>query len=206
MISYAVQGSALSTAFQTDIVFSTQHKIEIGDLIIDLLRPVRWQFMVFAEYLGLSLAQLAAIAAPVLVLSLLAFGMAGPVSTEAAVLSAISMVLGVTIDFGIVYLTLLLAFRFTHINGFEFAIRGLRPLITGAFVPLWIFPDAVGDVLAFSPSPYIFYAPLSIYVGRVSDTEIFATLGAQAVWVAVMTGSGAYFTSRSMRKLVVQGG
>ena len=206
MVSYAVLGSVLSTAWQTDIVFTIQNKIETGDIVIDLLRPARWQAMIMAEYAGLGFAQLIVIAPLVVVVSAIFWDFEAPVSALAGAVFVVSAVIGVVINFGIVYLTLLLGFKFTQIGGFEFAVRGLRPLLTGAFVPLWIFPDAIADVLKFSPFPYTFFAPLSIYVGVAEGSEIWTTLAVQILWAAGITGIGAFFTYRAMRKLVVQGG
>lgn len=206
MVTYAILGSVLSTAFQTDIVFSTAWRVRTGDIVIDLARPIWWQFAVMAEFMGIGVAQLLVLAVPIVVISAVLLGMAAPASSVAAALFFPSVILGLVINFGIVFLIILLAFEFTEVGGFEYAVRGLRPLLTGAFVPLWLFPVWVRGTLEASPFPSIYFAPLSIYVGVVEGTELWLTLVRQIAWAVGLTLAGAFLSHRIFRRLAAQGG
>ena len=101
---------------------------------------------------------------------------------------------------------LLLAFRFTQVSGIESALRGFRPILTGALVPLWFFPGWLEVLFRILPFPDIAYTPLAIYVGEIEGSDIWVAVGRQAVWVVALGVIGAYFARRGMNKLSIQGG
>ncbi len=206
MVTYAVLGSVITTSLQTNTVFYADWRIRTGDVIFDILRPIDWQLTLFADYAGTVLAQFVAVALPVVALSAAFLDFQAPASALAGVLFLPSLFLGVVISFGIVFLILLLAFRFTQVGGIESAMRGFRPILTGALVPLWFLPAWLESTFRALPFPDIAFTPLAIYVGEITGSDIWLALARQLGWTDALMVVGAVLARRGINKLSVQGG
>ena len=78
--------------------------------------------------------------------------------------------------------------------------------LSGRLVPMWLFPDLIADASRWLPFQYMFQAPLEIYIGRVSATEVVHILSVQAIWVAVFALFTGLVWTRAQRRVFVQGG
>ena len=206
MVAYAVLGSILSRSQRTGLVYEMEYKLKNGDIVIELMRPTQWQLLKMAEFLGTVCAQLLVIGIPVFVIATLIVDVAPPASVVAGLLFLPSVLLGLAVAFGFSYLVLVFGFKFLEIGGIESALNGLRPILTGALIPLWLLPGWAEGFLLALPFPYIAFAPLSIYVGRIEGVELPIALAIQAAWAAGLFVVGAILTRRVSRDPVLQGG
>lgn len=206
MVTYAILGSVITTSLQTGIVYYANWRLKTGDIIFDLLRPIDWQVSLLGDFFGTISVQFIAVAIPVITISAVFLDFQPPASLIAGIVFAPSLLLGALISYGIVFMILLLGFRYTQVGGIESAMRGFRPLLTGALVPLWFLPDTAGTIIEQLPFPAIAFTPLSIYVGETVGADIWIALARQIGWAAALIAIGAYFARRGMNKLSVQGG
>ena len=79
-------------------------------------------------------------------------------------------------------------------------------LLSGSMVPLWFFPDWLAHLIGWTPFPFMFQAPLSVYIGRVSSHEIYNMIGIQIVWVVLLASIAGVMWSVGRQKILVQGG
>jgi ABC-2 type transport system permease protein len=70
---------------------------------------------------------------------------------------------------------------------FELAIA-LELLLSGRLVPLEVMPDWAQDLAAVLPFQWTFYFPIWALVGDYSTAELIGGLGAQALWIGILTG------------------
>jgi ABC-type uncharacterized transport system permease subunit len=206
MVTYAILGSVITTVFQTNVLWYGDNRIRSGDIVFDILRPISWQQTLLADFAGTVAAQALAVGVPVLAISALILGFQPADSLVAGIMFIPSLLLGGLLSFGLVFLIMLLAFRFTQVSGIESAMRGFRPLLTGALVPLWFLPNGVASAMEFLPFPGMTFTPLAIYVGEIEGTDMFAAVGMQIFWVSVLFGLGAFFAKRGVKNLSIQGG
>lgn len=206
MVTYAILGSVVTTVFQTGVMYVGNFRIRSGDIVFDILRPVSWQLTLLGEFAGQVLAQVIAVGIPVVVICSLFLDFQAPASILAGIAFVPSLILGALLSFSIIFLIMLLAFRYTQVGGIESALRGFRPLLTGALIPLWFLPSGVANALELLPFPGMTYTPLAIYVGEISGGDIWISLGRQLIWTIAILGTGAYFASRGMKNLSIQGG
>ena len=206
MVTYAILGSVVTTSLQTGIVYYANWRIKTGDIIFDILRPINWQVSLLGDFFGTISVQFVAVAVPVITISAVFLDFQPPASVIAGIVFVPSLLLGALVSYAIVFLILLLGFRYTQVGGIESAMRGFRPLLTGALVPLWFFPDGVATAMEQLPFPAIAFTPLSIYIGETEGADMWIALARQIGWAAALIGIGAYFAQRGMNKLSVQGG
>jgi ABC-2 type transport system permease protein len=58
--------------------------------------------------------------------------------------------------------------------------------ISGSFIPVWFFPDAIRKFLEFLPFMYIYQLPIGIYIGKTDMTESIKGMAVQLLWVCIL--------------------
>jgi ABC-2 type transport system permease protein len=111
------------------------------------------------------------------------------------------LALGMTalLQFLISYAMAMLAFWVLEVSTFIFILYALEYLASGHLFPLDILPPGLQQVLELTPFPYQLYFPISIYLGRVGESELWRGLLIQFVWVVI-----AYAVARFMWRLGIR--
>lgn len=87
---------------------------------------------------------------------------------------------------------------------FEIIIAG-ELLLSGRLVPLSVMPSWVESIAAWLPFKWMFQYPIEAVIGRLSDAELIAGLGMQALWTAIL-GVSVFFAWRAAIKHYVAAG
>jgi ABC-2 type transport system permease protein len=177
-----------------------------GEIAVDLIRPVSYPRYLAADALGQAAFYGVFAIAPTVVVAGLVFGVEPPASPIHFAAFVLAVVLSLTVSFTFGYLSALLAFWFLTTLHFEWSLGAFFKVFGGAFLPLWFFPPVLAEVADWLPFRYLNFVPLAIYLGRVPAPELAATLLLGIAWVAALLGLAAWLWSRSVRRLVIQGG
>jgi ABC-2 type transport system permease protein len=129
-----------------------------------------------------------------------------PASATAACVFAVSVVLTALLQFFISYTMALLAFWVLEVATFIFILFAFEYVAGGHLFPLDILPPTVQTILEFTPFPYLLYFPVSVYLGRVQDGEIWTGLAIQAGWVIGAYCLARFVWSRGIKKYSAVGG
>src|SRR5260221_834648 len=105
-----------------------------------------------------------------------------------ATLAAFLVSLGLTalLQFFLSYSMAMLAFWVLEISTFIFILFAFEYLASGHLFPLDMLPPALQQVLAFTPFPSMLYAPIGIYMGKITGNGIALHLLTQLFLVLVM--------------------
>lgn len=79
-----------------------------------------------------------------------------------------------------------LAFWTTQIWGARFALMLLLEFTSGAFFPLDIMPKNMQQIINLTPFPYLVYFPAKVYLGHLSNSEMFYGLLIQLFWFMIL--------------------
>jgi ABC-2 type transport system permease protein len=71
-------------------------------------------------------------------------------------------------------------------------------LLAGMVAPLDVFPDAVREVVLWTPFPYLVYFPVSILVGL--STPIWKGLGVMLIWMVVFWGLNRWLWRQGLKQ------
>ena len=82
----------------------------------------------------------------------------------------------------------LLTFWFDQVLGLEQTYFALYIGLSGALIPLELFPDAVRAAIAYTPFPYMIDFPVQVLLGKVAGAELWRGVAAQGVWVLAFAG------------------
>jgi ABC-2 type transport system permease protein len=180
-------------------------RIREGQVAFDLVRPVGFVPQMFAHLAGSSFSTaLFALAA----LPVIAFAgvLGGPASTTALALYLMSFVLGYVITTLLTLMVGMIAFWTMEIGGLTLLYYLVNQFFAGALVPVSIFPGPLRILAELLPFQATTYAPVAIYVGRLTGSDALKAIGIQTVWVVLLGFASWAMWRRALHHVVVQGG
>lgn len=202
--TYAVLSLILASLIKDDgYIF---YKIRSGNIFFDLMYPLDLSFQLLAFNAGSVLVQIAGTGLPLLGLSVLFFHIRLPAALSVWLVFALSFLLGYLIYFYLDYLMTLLGFWTTEIKGLVAAKNLMLAFLSGAVIPLWVFPAWAEKLLLWLPFQGINYSPLAILIGKIAPGQYAATLAIQALWVLVLWAASRGLYALALRRLGFQGG
>lgn len=206
VITYGVLSMAMESIMGASPEYYMGALIRTGAVDTELMKPIDFQFQLFARHLGLFCSNLLFFVLPASLLGFWLLDLQPPASAGAGLLFVLSMGLGFLIIFGIGFLLGLLAMITMSIESIRWAYSAVIMFFAGKMVPLWLMPDAVRRVAELLPFQGINYIPVSIYAGQMTGSAAYQGLLVQAIWAVVLLGLGRLGWSRMHARLVVQGG
>ncbi|MCL2558562.1 MAG: ABC-2 family transporter protein [Treponema sp.] len=209
-VSYIWLQQAFMTLFfiwfwETGIIES----VESGGIAYDLVRPMdmwgRWLATITAN----RIARCALRSLPIVVVALVLpepFRLALPADPARLALFFLSMImtLGVVAAFSIILYTT--AFYTINSLGTRLVVSIASEFLSGGYIPVPFFPEALRRVVELSPFGAMQNMPLLIFSGYLDGTGLARGLGLQAFWLVALVVLGRLFLARSLRRVVAQGG
>jgi ABC-2 type transport system permease protein len=129
-----------------------------------------------------------------------------PASGLALAAFPVSLVLTALLQFFLSYAMALLAFWILEISTFIFILFAFEYLASGHLFPLDMLPPALQHLLAFTPFPSMLYAPIGIYMGKISGNGLALGLFTQLFWVLLMYGFARFMWRRGIKHYSAFGG
>jgi ABC-type uncharacterized transport system permease subunit len=136
----------------------------------------------------------------------LAGTLGAPASGSAFLLYLLSFVGGYVITALLTLIVGMVAFWTMEISGLTMLYYLVNQFFAGALVPITLFPGALRVLANLLPFQATTYAPVSIYVGRLTGADAWRAIGVQVVWVVLLTLCATAMWRRALHRVVVQGG
>ena len=102
-------------------------------------------------------------------------------------LFTLSVLLAILIAYLVYSLIGLIGFWTLEVWGIAVASGRLIAILNGSLLPLSFFPDSLLRVAKFLPFQYMFYVPVSIYLGKAGFGEALRQITFQVGWVVVLS-------------------
>ena len=206
MITYVTLALIVGLIYNVDGAYVIREKIREGSIAIDLMRPISLPLYVFADTIGQTLFSLVQIV-PAILLSLLIVRIEPPASLIGAAAFLVSITLGFLLNYFIDLLMATITFWTMEIFGVQIMVQFIVSLLSGALVPLTLFPPGPLQKLVLAlPFAGLYNDPISMYIGHITGASIASHLGVQAVWVVVFGVCASLLWRVGERRVVVQGG
>lgn len=205
MVTYSIISAALSIIIEIDVVYKLDDKIRSGSIATDLIRPLNFMKLTIADFAGNNIASLILQFIPVFMLANILYKIHYPTLLYFT-LFIISVANSAVINFLISYTVGLLSFWWYQIWPVEMFIRSVKRILSGAWVPIWFFPDVLVYISNLLPFKYIYYIPLSIYLHKFDLKTSLVFIFQQGLWVIALIAIERITWNKSIKKLVIQGG
>jgi ABC-2 type transport system permease protein len=129
-----------------------------------------------------------------------------PPSVIALAAFLISLILTALLQFFLSYSMALLAFWVLEISTFIFILFAFEYLASGHLFPLDMLSPVLQHALSFTPFPSMLYAPIGIYMGKITGSGIAVGLLTQLFWVTLMYAIARLMWRRGVKKYAAFGG
>ena len=186
-----------------------REKIRTGNIAYDLCRPVQMYGYYYARIAAQKLLGSLMRAAPMLIFALLlpeGWGLAAPSSLPALLAAMAGLMLGLLCVCALENVTMAFTMRTLDPRGVQAMLNLLMTLLAGNILPLTLFPDAWQKVITLLPYAQILDAPIRLYTGERTLTDVPGLLALQACWVVVIVAFGLWLWQKNQKRLIVQGG
>lgn len=201
-----LQYTLLASAFyqQLDVVTTASITFWEGTVSSRYLRPVSIFGQYIAETIGRWMPGLLLFTIPVLFTAPL-FGVTLETRNLAAILFAVvSLLLGMMIGFAMDFIFTGIMVILGNMHYHAYRLRAaVTVLLSGALIPLYLFPWGLGKILGWLPFASMASAPLQIYTGTGNVTEIILL---QGVWCAILWFTAVVVWQKNRQRLVIFGG
>lgn len=202
MITYTAIAVIIRSYVWLDTEYNIETEVKTGSVAAILIKPLSYPLYNFARDAGWALMWLLT-KLPLVLLAFVFLGISGPASP----LFFVSAFLGYVINYFMVFLTGTWAFWTTgNVWGLRLSRQMIMEVVSGAIMPLSLFPLWMQNIFNFLPFQAVFYAPLSIYLGTVSGLAIFSTLAVQLAWIGILFAITFFVWRLTIKRVVVQGG
>jgi viologen exporter family transport system permease protein len=181
-------------------------RIKSGDVAIDLYRPVSLLGWYLASDVGRALYHLLTRGLAPTILGGILFDLRYPAGSWTWAAFCVSVVLAVTVSFGIRMLVSASAFWLLDDTGTKNLAAVFAMFFSGLVVPLVLFPGWTRDVVSALPWAAYLQVPANIWLGQDSTAGVWRALGFQVFWTVVLLAVCHLVLERANRKVVVQGG
>lgn len=205
-LTYSTFSILIIGLYPNELIRIVGEKVRTGNIIFEITRPIHFIKILLYEIFGKIFAQFISTFLPLLLLSIFIFKLEVPNNFSIWLTFSLSFLLGLIIAFQIDFIFSILSFWTTGIHGILLAKQSLVSLLSGAMLPLWVFPDFINKILFYSPFPSIVYNPLSIIVNDISMRDIWLILSMQFFWIMILSFLSMLLYKRAVNKLILQGG
>ncbi|MBN1179497.1 MAG: ABC-2 family transporter protein [Anaerolineae bacterium] len=203
---YVALAGSIFTMVKTWADWEISWHITSGSIIMDLVKPLDFQFYFLSQTVGFMAFNFIMIALPSALVLLLFFGADVEMGVGLLFLPA-GLILAFLISFAIDYIIGLTSFYTESIWGISMTKEIITTLLSGALVPLQFFPDAAQRILRLLPFQAIYHIPLTMLTAPNLDVRAcLGLLGTQVVWVVLLFLAGRLLFTRASRVLMVSGG
>lgn len=203
---YLVLAAAMFNYMETFLVWDMGRSIMSGDIILDMLRPMRYPLFMLFNAAGEVIFNFlltfipTAVAVWFITHGEFAVGLNIP-------FFIVSCILGVFINYCINFFVGTICLYTQSIWGINIMKEVIVSFFSGATIPLAFFPDKLRAVVSALPFQAIYNTPLSILLAKEFDSmHTLYLIGIQCVWLIVLTFVTALFWKSSSKVITVNGG
>lgn len=210
MLNYAVISQILGIIYRFYAPKNLAGKIQTGAISMELLRPWEYIHAMLFEDIGTIAGNLMSSGLVLFLAGKIFFDVAIPPIGN-VLLFLVSAALGFMVLFLLNTLVAMMCFWLMEASVFRILLEVIVSLLSGQFLPTWLVPQWMENIMNALPFVWIYQKPISVYLGA-SGTEVFRSremiqiISIQLVWIVTLYLILFWLWKRAVKKLSVQGG
>ncbi|GEM45390.1 ABC transporter permease [Deinococcus cellulosilyticus] len=204
-LNYIMLARMLSGLTGSGIIQRFGQLLNRGELAIELLRPVDFQFQNLAQALNRWFTDLL-MRWQLWVIAIVFFHLQLPTEPLAYVYFLISLVLGCIIVFFFEWMIACIVFVTTESWGLNVLKEGVASFLSGALIPLTLMPDWLRTVAEFTPFSKAVFVPASFLSGLTPVSDGPRMLLELVLWVVGLCLLSRFIFAKMVKHATIQGG
>ena len=204
MIMYTVLSNVISLFYIDRITRMIGDKITDGSITVDLMKPYHFIFSNYMQCLGELLANILLKGLPIiLVFSVSLYKYADSIVVKQLPAALLAIVMGHFLYVLIFIIIGMSAMAFLEIQRI---IRDIIQVLSGAFIPLSLFPDALYRINLFLPFRFLFSFPLELMLNECTPSAMLENFRILSIWLILLVMLVCALEKYLTKRLIVQGG
>lgn len=206
MIAFLVINLLLRNINRSSASYIIGDKVNSGEIISDLLKPVSFNFFMLSSQIGKNLYSTIFSTLPVCIIAMAFYGFTLPQNPVNLLLFIVTALLGIILMYYIDYVSGLLSFWLKNGLYMDFFTGALFEIFSGSSIPLWFYPEALRNIGYILPFRLVTFEPVSIYLGKTSVSGALNVILTQAVWIVGLVLLERFVWSRATKVVTIHGG
>lgn len=209
VVTYAWLTQVLFLMQSMNIDNEILNKITSGDVGIELCRPLDLYFHWFSKIAASRLTPLFWRGSIVLFFSMLmpeSYRLSMPSSLLGFICMLISIINALLLCTSYAMLTCAVRLNISWGDGPTYIMMLIGGVLSGAYLPLQLWPKFMQDFLLIQPFAGYLDIPLRFYIGTMLPGDAILAIGIQLIWIVIFIISGRSLMSRRLKTIIVQGG
>ncbi|MCR5104980.1 MAG: hypothetical protein K6B68_11080 [Eubacterium sp.] len=205
---YLILATAIFNFLEMFIVWDMSRTIQSGEIIMHLLKPMKYRLYTFWSYSGSHIILFFLTFLPTFIVVGIITKGAIPLGWN-CLSFVISLVLALIINFNIEMLVAPICLYTESTWGINIVKETIVLLLSGATIPLAFFPEGLRRVVEYLPFRAVYDIPLTILLGKNGTDSLQGLtemLGIQLAWCIVLTILGNLFWNHAVKRITVNGG
>ncbi len=184
-------------------------KIVNGDLGIELIRPLNIYLNWFSKIAASRITPLFWRGSIVLLAGLLmpkGYRLEAPQSVDALIAMLVSLISALLLCTAYASLICTLRISITWGEGPTYIMLLIGGVLSGAYLPLELWPNALQGFLYYQPFSGYLDIPLRLYLGTIPPEGAFGAISLQLMWSAIFILFGKLIMDKQLKRIIIQGG
>ena len=205
---YLILATAIFNLLEMFIVWDMSRAIQSGEIIMHLLKPMKYRWYTFWSYSGSHVVSFFLTFIPTFIVVMIVTKGAVPVGWNLLTF-VVSLILALIVNFNLEMLVAPICLYTESTWGINIVKETIVLLLSGASIPLAFFPESVRRVVQYLPFRAVYDVPLTILLKKNNSytaNGLLTLLAFQLVWAVVLTTLGNLFWNHAVKKITVNGG
>ena len=205
---YLILATAIFNLLEMYMVWDMSRAIQSGEIIMHLLKPMRYRLYTFWSYSGAHVMHFFMTFLPTFIVVGIVTKGAVPLGLN-LLYFMVSLVLALIINFNIEMLVAPICLYTESTWGINIVKETIVLLLSGASIPLAFFPEGIRRVVEYLPFRAVYDIPLTVLLkkgGTDTMEGLLLKLGIQLFWCLLLTLCGNLFWNHAVKRITVNGG
>ena len=203
---YLVFATSLFNFMDAYIVWDMQNDIQTGKIILDIIKPMKYQVYCFAQYVGKLITSFFITLLPTFLIVYCATK--GYIALNVnMIFFSISVICAIVINYCFDFMVGTICLYSQSTWGINMMKEVVVMLLSGVLVPVAFYPPWLKTSVGLLPFQAIYNIPLKILIDKYFDISTYLQwIGIQLIWVFVMIILSHLFWKKSIRIITINGG
>ncbi len=205
---YLILATAIFNFLEMFIVWDMSRAIQSGEIILHLLKPMKYRLYTFWSYSGAHVMSFFLTFIPTFIVVFAVTRGAIPMGWN-LLLFVVSLVLALVINYNIEMLVAPICLYTESTWGINIVKETIVLLLSGATIPLAFFPESLKRVVECLPFRAVYDIPLTILLkknGTDTPEGLLRAIGIQLIWAVALSVMGNLFWNHAVKRITVNGG
>lgn len=205
---YLILATAIFNFLEMFILWDMSRAIQSGEIIMHLLKPMRYRWYTFWSYSGSHVVSFFLTFIPTFLVVMIVTKGAIPVGWNLLAFIC-SLILALIVNFNLEMLVAPICLYTESTWGVNIVKETIVLLLSGASIPLAFFPEGIRRIVQYMPFRAIYDIPLTILLKKNgSDTAegLSSMILFQLAWAVFLIIAGNLFWNHAVRRITVNGG